>query len=103
MSSAETVSTSFRVSKEKIERIDAIAASMGRSRNWLLNKALDDILKNAEKQLDAANGIDSGVMGLASAMANLTSAINTLAAERAAQDLATSATAASRRRATASP
>lgn len=57
-------------------------------------KALDDILKNAEKQLDAANGIDSGVMGLASAMANLTSAINTLAAERAAQDLATSATAA---------
>jgi len=44
MSSAETVSTSFRVSKEKIERIDAIATSMGRSRNWLLNKALDDIL-----------------------------------------------------------
>ena len=44
MSSAEIVSTSFRVSKEKIERIDAIATSMGRSRNWLLNKALDDIL-----------------------------------------------------------
>ena len=44
MSSAETVSTSFRVSKDKIERIDAIATSMGRSRNWLLNKALDDIL-----------------------------------------------------------
>lgn len=44
MSSAETVSTSFRVSKDKIERIDAIAESMGRSRNWLLNKALDDIL-----------------------------------------------------------
>lgn len=44
MSSAETVSTSFRVSKDKIKRIDAIATSMGRSRNWLLNKALDDIL-----------------------------------------------------------
>jgi len=44
MSSAETVSTSFRASKDKIERIDAIATSMGRSRNWLLNKALDDIL-----------------------------------------------------------
>ncbi|MBU4524992.1 MAG: CopG family transcriptional regulator [Desulfomicrobium sp.] len=46
MSSAETVSTSFRVSKDKIERIDAIATSMGRSRNWLLNKALDDILEH---------------------------------------------------------
>lgn len=30
MSSAETVSTSFRVSKDKIERIDAIATSMGK-------------------------------------------------------------------------
>jgi predicted transcriptional regulator len=46
MSSAETVSTSFRASKDKIERIDAIATSMGRSRNWLLNKALDDILEH---------------------------------------------------------
>ncbi len=46
MSSAETVSTSFRASKDKIECIDAIAASMGRSRNWLLNKALDDILEH---------------------------------------------------------
>ena len=46
MSTAETVSTSFRASKDKIERIDAIASSMGRSRNWLLNKALDDILEH---------------------------------------------------------
>jgi len=46
MNPAETVSTSFRASKDKIERIDAIAASMGRSRNWLLNKALDDILEH---------------------------------------------------------
>ena len=46
MSTAETVSTSFRASKDKIERIDAIAAAMGRSRNWLLNKALDDILEH---------------------------------------------------------
>ncbi|PKN43378.1 MAG: CopG family transcriptional regulator [Deltaproteobacteria bacterium HGW-Deltaproteobacteria-18] len=46
MSAAETVSTSFRASKDKIERIDAVAASMGRSRNWLLNKALDDILEH---------------------------------------------------------
>jgi len=46
MSTADTVSTSFRASKDKIERIDAIATSMGRSRNWLLNKALDDILEH---------------------------------------------------------
>jgi predicted transcriptional regulator len=46
MSTAETVSTSFRASKDKIERIDAIATAMGRSRNWLLNKALDDILEH---------------------------------------------------------
>jgi predicted transcriptional regulator len=46
MSPAETISTSFRASKDKIERIDAIATSMGRSRNWLLNKALDDILEH---------------------------------------------------------
>ncbi|SFK25327.1 Predicted transcriptional regulator [Desulfomicrobium apsheronum] len=46
MNPSETVSTSFRASKDKIERIDAIATSMGRSRNWLLNKALDDILEH---------------------------------------------------------
>lgn len=46
MNTAETVSTSFRASKDKIERIDSIAAAMGRSRNWLLNKALDDILEH---------------------------------------------------------
>jgi predicted transcriptional regulator len=46
MSPAETISTSFRATKDKIERIDAIATSMGRSRNWLLNKALDDILEH---------------------------------------------------------
>ena len=44
MNPAKTVSSSFRASKDNIARIDAIAASMGRSRNWLLNKALDDIL-----------------------------------------------------------
>lgn len=46
MNTAETISTSFRASKDKIDRIDAIATSMGRSRNWLLNKALDDILEH---------------------------------------------------------
>lgn len=61
MNAAETVSTSFRTSKDKIERIDAIATSMGRSRNWLLNKALDDILEHqvwfveeARKGIEAA-------------------------------------------------
>ena len=61
MNPTETVSTSFRTSKDKIERIDAIAASMDRSRNWLLNKALDDILEHqacfvaeAQKGVEAA-------------------------------------------------
>lgn len=62
MNTAETVSTSFRASKDKIERIDSIAATMGRSRNWLLNKALDDILEHqawfvaeVEKGIEAAD------------------------------------------------
>lgn len=46
MNTAETVSTSFRTSKDKINQLDAIASSMGRSRNWLLNKALDDVLEH---------------------------------------------------------
>jgi predicted transcriptional regulator len=67
MNTAETVSTSFRASKDKIERIDAIATSMGRSRNWLLNKALDDILEHqawfvaeVQKGIEAA---DKGEFG----------------------------------------
>ena len=60
MNTAETVSTSFRASKDKIERIDAIATSMGRSRNWLLNKALDDILEHqAWFMEDVQKGIEA--------------------------------------------
>lgn len=60
MNTAETVSTSFRASKDKIERIDAITTSMGRSRNWLLNKALDDILEHqAWFMEDVQKGIEA--------------------------------------------
>ena len=40
-----TVATTFRTSKEKLDIIDSVASSMGRSRSWLLNKAIDDILE----------------------------------------------------------
>ena len=64
MNTAETVSTSFRASKDKIERIDSIAAAMGRSRNWLLNKALDDILEHqAWFAEEVQNGIEAADKG----------------------------------------
>jgi predicted transcriptional regulator len=64
MNTAETVSTSFRASKDKIERIDAIATSMGRSRNWLLNKALDDILEHqAWFMAEVQKGIEAADKG----------------------------------------
>jgi predicted transcriptional regulator len=40
-----TIATTFRTSKEKMELIDSVASAMGRSRSWLLNKAVDDILE----------------------------------------------------------
>ena len=51
---------------------------------------LDDILTNAQRQLDAANGINTSVLSVAGALAVLTDAILGLTTERAKQDLATS-------------
>ena len=49
-------------------------------------EALDDILSNAEKQLDAANGIDTGVQSMVDALANLSGVMQALtAATQAAQ------------------
>ena len=77
MSSAETVSTSFRVSKDKIERIDAIATSMGRSRNWLLNKALDDILDHqAWFVAEVQKGITAADKGEFASPENVTAIFN---------------------------
>lgn len=60
-----TIATTFRTSKEKMELIDSVASSMGRSRSWLLNKAVDDILEyhqwyigEVQKGVDAANNGD---------------------------------------------
>ena len=47
-----TISTSFRADKEKLRRLDALAATMGRSRNWLVNEALDNFLKHQEWFVD---------------------------------------------------
>lgn len=43
-----TIATTFRTSKEKMELIESVASSMGRTRSWLLNKAVDDILEYYE-------------------------------------------------------
>lgn len=43
-----TIATTFRTEAEKIERVDALAASLNRSRNWVLNKAVDDLLEYNE-------------------------------------------------------
>lgn len=43
-----TIATTFRSEAEKIERVDALAAALNRSRNWVLNKAVDDLLEYNE-------------------------------------------------------
>jgi predicted transcriptional regulator len=46
--STASISTSFRADKDKLQRIDALANSMGRSRNWLVNEAIDSFLEYQE-------------------------------------------------------
>ena len=50
---------------------------------------LDDILTNAQKQLDAANGLDVSVLSVATALAAFNTSIAALVAERTAQALPT--------------
>jgi prefoldin subunit 5 len=52
--------------------------------------ALDDILSNAQRQLDAANGINTSVLTVAQALAVFNASIMALTTERARQDLPTS-------------
>ena len=40
--------TTFRTDQDKIEKLDALAQALGRSRNWVLNKAVDDLLEYQE-------------------------------------------------------
>jgi len=54
------------------------------------NKALDDILKNAQLQLDAANGLDVTIRTVTESLKSFGDAILKLTSERATQDLATS-------------
>lgn len=37
-------STSFRTDQEILSALDAIAKDMGRSRNWVINKAVSDFI-----------------------------------------------------------
>jgi predicted transcriptional regulator len=43
-SMADTISLSFRVSKDKAEQLEQLAAAMDRPRSWLLGRALDEYL-----------------------------------------------------------
>ena len=43
-----TVASSFRTEKETISRLDKLASSMGRSRNWVLNEAITSYLSYNE-------------------------------------------------------
>lgn len=52
---------------------------------------LDSILANAKKQLDAANGLDTRVLSVTDALAELNTAIDKLSGTRASQGLATTA------------
>ena len=52
--------------------------------------ALEDILTNAQRQLDAANGINTSVLSVAAALALFKDSIIGLTTERAKQDLPTS-------------
>jgi predicted transcriptional regulator len=48
-------STSFRTDHETLSALDEIAQEMGRSRNWVLNKAVQDFIKHQawfKKQVD---------------------------------------------------
>ncbi len=42
---ADTISLSFRVSKDKAEQLEQLAAAMDRPRSWLLGRALDEYLE----------------------------------------------------------
>ncbi len=41
---SSTIATTFRVEKDKIDKIDILAAKLKRSRNWVLNEALNSYL-----------------------------------------------------------
>jgi len=42
-------STSFRTDISTLEALDQIARGMGRSRNWVLNKAIQDFIENQNR------------------------------------------------------
>nr|CDL67025.1 unnamed protein product [uncultured bacterium] len=60
--SSSTIATTFRIEKDKIDKIDSLAATTKRSRNWILNEAVTNyisynnyFLNEVEKGLQDAN------------------------------------------------
>ena len=70
--STATAPITIRASKETIENIDALAQIMDRSRNYIVNQALQDYLANHDWQIarvrdgiaaaDAGRVIDAGTV-----------------------------------------
>lgn len=42
--SSSTIATTFRIEKDKIDKIDSLAAITKRSRNWILNEAITNYI-----------------------------------------------------------
>lgn len=42
--SSSTIATTFRIEKDKIDKIDSLAAITKRSRNWILNEAVTNYI-----------------------------------------------------------
>ncbi len=61
---SSSIATSFRTEKETIDRLDALASSLGRSRNWLVNEAVSDYLAYNEWFVEKVReGMDAATRG----------------------------------------
>ena len=61
---SSSIDASFRTGKETIDRLDALASSLGRSRNWLVNEAISDYLAYNEWFVEKVReGMDAAARG----------------------------------------
>jgi predicted transcriptional regulator len=59
-----SLTTSIRLDQETLSQIDAIAAAEGRSRNWLLQQAVKDVLEiRASYEAAVQKGIEQARAG----------------------------------------
>lgn len=59
-----SVATTVRIEKQKLDILDSVAKSIGKSRSWLLNKAIDDALEHHQWYVEEVQkGIDCADRG----------------------------------------